>query len=496
MALYNSIIETIGRTPVVRLSRMAPDHRDVFVKIEAANPMGSVKDRLALGIIEAAEESGQLRPGQTVIEATSGNTGIGLAMICAAKGYPLVVVMAENFSLERRKMLRFLGAKVILTPGWAKGSGMVAVARKLARERDWFLCRQFDNEAGADVHSQTTAVELLNDFGPNGLSAWVTGFGTGGTLKGVARVLREQSPETKIIVAEPDNANLIGSRIAQPLDADGEPAQSHPAFHPHPMQGWSPDFISKLTRDALAANLIDQTIGVSGADAISCAIELARTEGVFCGISGGATLAAALEFARAAPAGSRILAMLPDTGERYLSTPLFADISVDMNDDELQLLEAGMSAVAVPASSVVKTAEADADGTATRFVADTLAATPDKIIMFALSWCEFCWSVRKLLDQLGVPFISIDLDDPEFRVSHDVSKVRAALAAVAGAPTLPQVFAGGTHIGGCMDVMQAAASGELHKLVRERGIPVSARAEVDPYTFLPNWVKAPQSIAA
>jgi cysteine synthase A len=495
MTIHSNILETIGNTPTVRLNRMAPPHVEVFVKIEAANPMGSVKDRLALGIIEAAEKSGELRPGQTVVEATSGNTGIGLAMVCAAKGYPLVVVMAENFSLERRKMLRFLGAKVVQTPGWAKGTGMVAVARKLAEENGWFLCRQFDNEAGPDIHSRTTAVEMIRDFGPNGLSAWVTGFGTGGTLKGVARTLRELSPTTKIIVAEPENAALIGSGLPQEVGAKGEPARSHPAFHPHPMQGWSPDFISKLTRDAVDGHMIDETVGVSGADAISCAIELARTEGIFCGISGGATLAAALKVARDAAPGSRILSMLPDTGERYLSTPLFADISVEMDDAERALLGAGMPGIAVPSSPAEQPVQQTVDAEARQFVANSIAGHPDKVVMFALSWCEFCWTVRKLLTALDVPFVSIDLDLPEFRSEHDVPGVRAALAELVGAPTIPQIFAGGVHIGGCMEIMQAAARGELQKLLCEKGIRCHF-ATLDPYQFLPNWVKVPQPIAA
>jgi cysteine synthase len=493
--IHTSILEAVGNTPAVRLNRMAPNHVEVFVKTEAANPMGSVKDRLALGIIEAAEKSGELKPGQTIVEATSGNTGIGLAMVCAAKGYPLVVVMAENFSLERRKMLRFLGAKVVLTPGWAKGSGMVAVARKLAQDNGWYFCRQFDNEAGADIHSRTTAVEILRDFGPNGLTAWVTGFGTGGTLKGVARMLRELSPATKVIVAEPENAALIGSGIAQELNSAGQPVKSHPAFHPHPMQGWSPDFISKLTRDAVAARLIDETVGVSGADAISTAIELARTEGIFCGISGGATLAAALRLARDAAPGSRILAMLPDTGERYLSTPLFADISVEMDELERELLDSGMPAVEIPAAAAKEPAELPVAVEAQQFVTNSIARHPGKVVLFALSWCEFCWSVRKLLSALDVPFVSIDLDLPEFRSEHDVAGIRAALAEVAGGPTIPQVFAGGTHIGGCMDVMQATASGELQKLLCEQGIRCDL-ASLDPYQFLPNWVKVPQPLAA
>ena len=495
MSIHANVLETIGNTPTVRLSRMAPPHVELFVKIEAANPMGSVKDRLALGIIEAAERSGELKPGQTVVEATSGNTGIGLAMVCAAKGYPLVVVMAENFSLERRKMLRFLGARVVLTPGSAKGSGMVAVARKLAEDNGWFLARQFDNEAGPDTHSATTAVEILDDFGPNGLAAWVTGFGTGGTLKGVARVLRKLSPATKIVVAEPENAALVASGIAQQLDSAGQPAASHPAFHPHPMQGWSPDFISKLTRDAVHGQMIDETVGVSGADAIACAVELARTEGIFCGISGGATLAAALKVARDAPPGSRILAMLPDTGERYLSTPLFADISVEMDENERKLLDAGISAIAAPVVPVEDRAAIQAGAEAQRFVADSIAGHPDKVVMFALSWCEFCWAVRKLLTALDVPFVSIDLDRPEFRDEHDVPGIRAALAEIAGGPAIPQIFAGGARVGGCMEIMQAAASGGFQKLLCEKGIRCDF-ASVDPYQFLPNWVKLPEPLAA
>jgi cysteine synthase A len=372
---------------------------------------------------------------------------------------------------------------------------MLAIARKLAMDNGWFLCRQFENEAGADIHSKTTAVEILNDFGPDGLSAWVSGFGTGGTLKGVARVLRERSPATKIFVAEPENSALIGSGLAQELDSSGEPARSHPAFHPHPMQGWSPDFLSKLTRDAVAGEMIDQTVGVSGADAISCAIELARSEGIFCGITGGATLAAALQVAREAAPGSRILAMLPDTGERYLSTPLFADISVEMGAEESALLEAAMAAVAIPAVPAEEPAQPTPSEEARAFVAHSIVTHSGQVVMFALSWCEFCWSVRKLLDALEVPFVSIDLDLPEFRAAHDVAGIRAALAEVSGAPTIPQIFAGGARIGGCMDVMQAAASGELQKLLAEKSIPCEL-GSIDPYQFLPNWVKVQQPIAA
>jgi cysteine synthase A len=492
MTVHTSILSTIGNTPAVRLQRVVPDDVELFVKLEAANPMGLVKDRLALGIIEAAERCGELKPGQTVIEATSGNTGIGLAMVCAAKGYPLVVVMAENFSLERRKLLRFLGAKVVLTPGWAKGSGMVAVARKLAEDNDWYFCRQFENEAGADIHSKTTAAEIIRDFGPNRLAAFVTGFGTGGTLKGVARVLREQSPDTRIIVAEPENAALLGSGLAQELGPDGEPSKSHAAFHPHPMQGWSPDFISKLTRDAVDEGMVDATIGVSGSEAIDCAIQVARKEGIFCGISGGATLAAELKLAHDAAPGSRILAMLPDTGERYLSTPLFADVSVDMGRAEQLLLQSALPAIA-PAPPSASPARSNA--TARQFVTDAIASNPGKVVMFAMSWCEFCWSVRKLLTALDVPFVSIDVDTAEFRSANDVETIRAALAEVAGAPTLPQIYAGGTHFGGCMDLMAAVEGGKLRKLLADNGVKCS-RAKVDPYGFLPNWVKIPRPLAA
>jgi cysteine synthase A len=243
--LYRNILETIGRTPVVRLNRLAPDGVDVYVKIEAFNPMGSVKDRLALGVIEAAEQSGRLRPGQTVVEATSGNTGIGLAMVCAAKGYPLVITMAESFSVERRKLMRFLGAKVVLTPAALKGTGMVQKARELAEQNGWYWTQQFENEANPEFHSKTTAVEILEAFAGARLDYWVTGAGTGGTLLGVARVLRKERPDVKIMVCEPDNAQILASDHVQKRNADGTPAESHPAFRPHPLQGWTPDFVPR-----------------------------------------------------------------------------------------------------------------------------------------------------------------------------------------------------------------------------------------------------------
>ena len=337
MKTYDNILGTIGNTPVVKINRMAPDHVNLYVKIEAFNPMSSVKDRLALGIIEDAEKAGELKPGQTVIEATSGNTGIGLAMVCAQKGYPLVVTMAESFSVERRKLMRFLGARVVLTPAPLKGSGMVQKAKELADKNGWFLTRQFENESNANMHSRTTAPEILEAFEGASLDYWVTGYGTGGTLKGVARVLQEKSPGTKIIVCEPDAAALLSGGVEQKRNPDGSPSESHPSFAPHPMQGWTPDFIPKLTGDAMDTGCASAILKISNPRAMECSRNLARQEGIFVGISAGGTMAGALEIAESAPEGSNILCMLPDTGERYLSTPLFENIEAEMSDEEKEL---------------------------------------------------------------------------------------------------------------------------------------------------------------
>jgi cysteine synthase A len=334
---FANILETVGNTPVVRINKLAPAGINLFVKVEAFNPLGSVKDRLALGVIEDAEKTGKLKPGQTVIEATSGNTGIGLAMVCAAKGYPLVVTMAETFSVERRKLMRFLGAKVVLTPAAGRGMGMVAKAVELAETHGWFLTRQFENEANADMHSRTTAREILEDFAGDRLDYWVTGFGTGGTLKGVGRVLAKERPETKIVVAEPDDAPMLSSGIEQARNPDGSAASGHPAWKPHPMQGWSPDFIAKLVGDAVDSKHVSQVLRIPNAEAMRRSKELAQKEGIFVGITSGATFAASLQVGAAAPPGSTILCMLPDTGERYLSTPLFADVPADMTPEELEI---------------------------------------------------------------------------------------------------------------------------------------------------------------
>jgi cysteine synthase len=334
---FANILETVGNTPVIRINRLAPEGINLYVKMEAFNPLGSVKDRLALGVIEDAERTGKLKPGQTVVEATSGNTGIGLAMVCAQKGYPLVVTMAETFSVERRKLMRFLGAKVVLTPASARGVGMVAKTVELAEKHGWFYTRQFENEANADMHSRTTAQEILEDFKGERLDYWVTGFGTGGTLKGVARVLAKERPETKVVVCEPADAPLLSSGIQQQRKPDGSAAEAHPSWKPHPLQGWSPDFIGKLTGDAAEMKNVSQVLLIDGPEAMRCSKDLARKEGIFVGITSGATFAGALRIAAEAPKGSTILCMLPDTGERYLSTPLFADISIDMTEEEQQI---------------------------------------------------------------------------------------------------------------------------------------------------------------
>ncbi|OYX51302.1 MAG: cysteine synthase A [Alphaproteobacteria bacterium 32-64-14] len=349
MARYNSIIETVGRTPVVRVNRLAPEGVNIWVKVEAFNPLGSVKDRLALGVIEAAEKSGELKPGQTVVEMTSGNTGIGLAMVCAAKGYPLVIVMPESFSVERRKLMRFLGAKVLLTPAAQRATGAINKAVELAKAHGWFLTRQFENPANPEYHEKTTGPEIIADFKDIGLDYFVTGFGTGGTLNGVARVLAKESPRTKIVVCEPADAPMITSGQSQPRNPDGTPSAGHPAWKPHPMQGWSPDFIPKITGE-VDFSRVHKVLTITNAEAMKSSQELAAKEGIFVGITSGANLAGALEVAKMAPKGSNILTMLADTGERYLSTPLFANIPAEMTDEEMSIVKSTPSAHPVPAA--------------------------------------------------------------------------------------------------------------------------------------------------
>ena len=311
--IYDNILQTIGRTPIVRINKLAPSHTTIYVKCEYFNPLSSVKDRLAIAIIEDAERSGALKPGQTVVEATSGNTGIALAMVCAAKGYPFVATMAESFSVERRKIMRMLGAKVILTPAAERGTGMVRKAKELAEKNGWFLARQFENPANPDYHRNTTGPEILSDFAGKRLDFWVSGWGTGGTLTGAGEMIKKARPQTKIIACEPAAAALL----------------SGAEFKPHKIQGWTPDFVPAVLNREIA----DQILQITDEEAIKCARDLARSEGIFCGISSGATFAAALQVAAKAPAGSVILAMLPDTAERYLSTALFEGIP-DGSDPE------------------------------------------------------------------------------------------------------------------------------------------------------------------
>jgi cysteine synthase A len=314
--IYNNILETIGNTPVVRLNQMAPSNVEMFVKVESFNPLASVKDRLAFAIIADAEKRGAIKPGQTVVEATSGNTGIALAMVCAARGYPFVATMAESFSVERRKIMRGLGAKVILTPAAERGTGMVRKAEELAEKHGWFLARQFENPANPEYHRNTTGPEILRDFAGRRLDYWVSGYGTGGTMTGAGEVIKLARPDVQIIATEPAGAALLAGN----------------EWQPHKIQGWTPDFLP----DVLNREIYDQLVPVTDDRAIEVSQQLAAREGIFTGISSGATLAAALEVAESAADGSVILAMLPDTGERYLSTPLFEGVNEGSDDDWLE----------------------------------------------------------------------------------------------------------------------------------------------------------------
>ena len=316
--IYDSILDTIGDTPIIRLNRIAPEGIEMFVKVESFNPLASVKDRLAFAIVSDAEKRGVLKPGDTIVEATSGNTGIALAMVCAAKGYGFVATMAESFSVERRKIMRALGAKVILTPAAERGTGMVRRAEELAKEHGWFLARQFENPANPEYHRHTTGPEILQDFAGRRLDYWVTGYGTGGTMTGAGEVIKVARPEVTIVATEPAGAALLAGD----------------EWNPHKIQGWTPDFIP----DVLNREIFDVLIPVTDERAIELSKRLAAEEGLFVGISSGATLAAAFEAAETAEKGSVMLAMLPDTGERYLSTPLFEGVNEGSDDDWLESL--------------------------------------------------------------------------------------------------------------------------------------------------------------
>lgn len=337
---------------MVKISdRLCPPGRTIYAKCEYFNPLSSVKDRLALSVIEAAERDGSLRPGMTVVEATSGNTGIAVAMMCAQRGYPCVITMAEPFSIERRKLMRMLGAKVIVTPKAGKGTGMVEKAAELAEEHGWFLCHQFETDANWQMHYATTGPEIVNDLDGR-LDYWVTGYGTGGTFHGAGKYIKENSPHTRIVLAEPGAASLVGSGVKTERNADGSPAGSHPAFAAHPIQGWTPDFIPLVLEKGLDQILHDEMVEIPDGAAVAMAQSLARNEGILTGISGGATMWAAVETAKTAPAGSVLVAMLPDTGERYLSTPLFASIQADMDEEELAIARSTPSHVLEPPAAV------------------------------------------------------------------------------------------------------------------------------------------------
>jgi cysteine synthase A len=372
---------------------------------------------------------------------------------------------------------------------------MLAKAVELAQTHGWFLCRQFENEANADIHSRTTAQEILGAFENERLDYWVTGCGTGGTLKGVARVLKSQRPQTAIVVCEPDNSPTLGSGIAQARDVDGAPLDSHPNFRPHLMQGWTPDFIPKLTEDAVALKLIDKIVPINGADALRCARELAQVEGIFSGISGGATLAGALQVAASAPAGANIVCMLPDTGERYLSTPLFEGVGADMTAEELEISRSTPSArfdapaPAAPAPAVTPAAtEPVASAEVADFVARVIGDAEQPLVLFALEWCEFCWAIRKLFAQCRIPYRSIDLDSTAYQRHDRGGQIRAVLRERTGSKTIPQVFAGGEFIGGATETFDAFKSGRLQRLLTEHGVHFDENVRIDPYSLLPGWV--------
>jgi cysteine synthase A len=375
---------------------------------------------------------------------------------------------------------------------------MLAKAVELAAAHGWYLCRQFENEANADVHTRTTALEILADFAGERLDYFVTGFGTGGTLKGVARALRKSSPETKIIAAEPDNAPVIASGIPQPRKGDGSAAGSHPNFRPHLMQGWAPDFVSKLTEDAVMAHYIDELVPVAGADALRLSKELAQREGIFVGTSSGGTLAAALTIARRSRTGTNIVCMLPDTGERYLSTPLFEGIAEAMTPEEIELSRSTPNyrfdappAAATPAAPAPAEPAAPIDQATERLVDELVKNEP--VLLFALEWCEFCWSVRKLFAQLGIAYRSVDLDSVAYQKDDLGGKIRAVLAARTGAKTIPQIFINGDHIGGCTELFDAWRAGTIQQRLTARGVAYDTTATLDPYSLLPKWLQPRKS---
>jgi cysteine synthase A len=411
-------------------------------------------------------------------------------MVCAQKGYPLVVTMVENFSVERRRLMRFLGAKVVLTPASEKGSGMVRKAQELADRHGWWQPRQFDNPVNAEVHARTTAREILDAFVDRPLDYWLSGFGTGGTFSGISRVLRARSPETHIVLCEPDNAPLVGSAVPQPREGDGASAESHPRFRPHLMQGWTPDFIPSLMQDPIDTAAFDQAMPIEGGLALQCARDLACREGILAGISAGATLAGALQVADTAPAGSNILCMLPDTGERYLSTVLFDEIAADMTEQELAISEStdGLR-FETSAARVVEPPLPPADAVAEKAVSDLVDDASCPVTLFSLEWCEFCWSVKKALQVLGIEYRAVDLDSATYQEGDIGSSLRLALRHRTGWNTFPQVFIGGEFVGGCTDVFDGIVDGSFPARLADRGITHDASVKLDPYSLMPGWLQ-------
>lgn len=490
---YNSILETIGNTPCVRLNNIAPEQVKLFVKLESFNPTGSLKDRMALGIIETAERNETLRPGQTIVEATSGNGGIGLAMVCAQKGYPLVAVMPENCSVEKRRLMRLMGARVVLTPAEFRGLGAIHKAEELALRHGWYYCRQFENRHNATAHSRTTAREILRDFADLPLDYWVTGYGTGGTLKGVADILKKHSPRTKVVVCEPNNSQLLASAERQPVNDQGAPSMSHPHYGLHVMQGWASDFISELTAQAQHDNAIDILLSVDGKDALAWSRRLASGEGISTGISGGATLAAAMKLAKLADPSSTILCMLPDNAERYFSTALFENVAEDMNQEELELSASTSNFRFDARPSPLPTIEVDEQAPALDDMTQTMFQhfihNPKRpVVMFGLEWCEFCWSVRKLFGTLSIALTSVDLDAVNLKANRLGEKLKAALVAHTGCNTLPQVFIGGEFLGSCTEIFDAVNNRKLFQKLAAFKIPHNRVLDIDPYALLPGWM--------
>jgi cysteine synthase A len=481
---HDSILSTIGSTPVVKLQRLSPPGVGVYVKAEALNPMGSVKDRTALGMIEYAEAHGLLKPGQTVVEASSGNTGLSLAMVCAAKGYPFVCVMSEAYSIERRKIMRFLGAKVVLTNPAHKFGGMLQTVLALKAEHGYYWPNQFENEANAWIHRQTTGREIVSAMEGLTLDWFVCAYGTGGTVKGVGQVLREELPETKMLLCEPSNAPVILSGVKTDYKDDGSITDvSHPVFRPHLMQGWTPDFVPRMVEHATEHKLYDELDHVSGDEAVQMSKDLARAEGIFTGTSGGGVLAVALRKAKSLPAGSSVLAMLPDTGERYLSTPLFDDVPADMTPEEQALFDAAPATTAFPQPLP----EPNDEGR--KVIGDFVAG--EKVAIVAMESCEFCWTIFKLLRAIGVEYEALHFDALQYAPNNMGNVIRASVQELTGEKTFPQVFVGGKFFGGAADACIAWKKGELQPVLEAAGAKPDDEWNGytgDPFEFLPKWM--------